>query len=79
MSALIRSTLAGLTALALLGAIGAVFWYQDMQYSLPTPRPTAWQPVAPGSPIALPRDIETLRQQHPGKPLLLHFFNPTCP
>ena len=74
-----RSILAGLTSLALLGAIGATFWYQDLQYSLPTPRPAAWKPVPTGTRIALPPDIEAVRRKNPGKPLLLHFFNPSCP
>ena len=79
MAPLTRSMLAGLTTLAILGAIGAIFWYQDIQYSLPTPRPSAWHPVAVGTRIALPPDIEALRARNPGKPLFMHFFNPSCP
>jgi len=74
-----RSILAGLTTLAIMGAIGAIFWHQDLQYSLPTPKPSAWHAVAAGTRIALPPDIEGLRGQNPGKPLFMHFFNPSCP
>jgi hypothetical protein len=74
-----RSILAGLTTLALMGAIGATFWYQDLQYSLPTPKPPAWHPVAAGTRVALPPDIEALRRENPGKAIFLHFFNPSCP
>ncbi len=74
-----RSILAGLTTVALLGAIGAIFWHQDIRYPLPTPRPSGWRPVPAGTRIALPPDIELLRRRNPGKPVFLHFFNPSCP
>ena len=79
MSPRTRTVLAGLSTLTLLGAIGAIFWYQDVRYSLPTPRPATWRPVPPGTRVALPPEIEALRAQNPGKPLFLHFFNPSCP
>jgi hypothetical protein len=75
----LRSTLAGLTALVLLTAIGGVFWLQDWRYSLPTPRPEGWRAVAVGTRVALPSEVEALRQARPGAPVLLHFFNPDCP
>lgn len=74
-----RSILAGLTTAAIMAAIGAIFWYQDLQYSLPTPRPPGWHRVEAGTRIALPPDIEALRKRHTGRPLFLHFFNPSCP
>ena len=75
----LRSTLAGLTALVLLAAIGGVFWLQDWRYSRPTPRPEGWHAVAAGTRVALPPEIEALRRARPGAPVLLHFFNPDCP
>jgi hypothetical protein len=75
----LRSTLAGLTALALLAAIGGIFWLQDWRYSLPTPRPEGWHAVPVGTQVALPREIESIRRTRPGQPVLLHFFNPDCP
>lgn len=74
-----RSTLAALTALVLLTAIGGVFWFQDWRYSLPTPRPEGWLAVPAGTRVTLPPAIETLRRARPGRPVLLHFFNPDCP
>ena len=71
--------MAGLTTLALMGMIGAIFWHQDVQYSLPTPKPPGWQRVTAGTRVALPPDIERLRHDNPGKPIFLHFFNPSCP
>jgi len=53
----LRSTLAGLTALILLSAIGGIFWVQDLRYSLPTPRPDGWRAVAAGIHVALPREV----------------------
>lgn len=74
-----RSILAGLTTVLFLGAIAGIFWFQDVQYSLPTPRPVNWHRVATGTRVALPADVESLRRSQPGKPLFLHFFNPSCP
>ena len=70
---------AGVFALTVLGAIGWVFWQQDLQYARPTPRPANWHRPANGAAIALPASIAAIRAAHPGQPLLLHFFNPDCP
>ena len=35
--------------------------------------------MAVGTRIALPPNIEALRARNPGKPLFMHFFNPSCP
>jgi hypothetical protein len=79
MSQRLRAVLAVSTSVVLLGGIGAAFWYQDIQYSRPTPRPAGVRTVAVGTAVSLPPAIETLRAAHPGKPLHLHFFNPDCP
>src|SRR5688572_14413568 len=62
----------------MLGVIG-VFWYQDWQYTLPTPKPAHWQPVAAGEKIELPAELARSLSGGGGKPMLLHFFNPGCP
>jgi hypothetical protein len=74
-----RAATAAVFALTLLGAIGWVFWQQDLQYSRPTPRPAGWHRLTVGTAIALPRAIDDLRASRRGAPILLHFFNPTCP
>jgi hypothetical protein len=50
-------------------AIGAAFWYQDWQYSLPTPKPAGLRQPSLGI------SIDTSRS----RPKLLHFYNPDCP
>lgn len=78
-------TLGRRTALTLIGATllfaaeAAVFWAQDWRYSLPTPRPAALVQAAPGTVLALPRQVNELRIAAPGKPVLLHFYNADCP
>lgn len=59
----------------LLSAVGALFWYNDWVYQLPTPIPDGYQPVHLGTPVAL-TNLPTLSKD---KPVLLHFFNPGCP
>jgi len=61
------------------GAIAWAFWQQDLQYARPTPRPAGWHRLALGTMVELPPAVERLRAGHPGRPLLLHFFNPSCP
>jgi hypothetical protein len=74
-----RSAAAGALAGVLALAIGWAFWDQDLRYARPTPPPTGWRPVAVGATVALPAAIDRLRAEQPGRPLLLHFFNPSCP
>ncbi len=64
-----------LTALFLGGAFAA-FWYQDLQYTLPTPRPPSLvQPIQGTRP-----DLGVLLlPEQSAQPELLHFFNPRCP
>jgi hypothetical protein len=52
---------------------------QDWRYDLPTPRPPALVLAAPGTILDLPREVDELRIAAPGKPVLLHFYNPDCP
>ncbi len=65
-------------ALCLLVTAGAVFWYQDARYSLPTPKPPTLATVPVGTRIILPASFK-LSSPHDSRPLLLHFFNPDCP
>lgn len=59
----------------LLSAVGALFWYNEWRYHLPTPIPTGYKPVGQGTPIKLSWPAKT----NSTKPLFLHFFNPDCP
>lgn len=60
--------------LLLFAAAGALFWYNDIVYRLPTPIPSAYHPVALGSAVELKGPLAT----HHTKPIFLHFFNPDC-
>lgn len=57
-------------------AIVGIFWYQEMQYLLPTPVPIGYKVVRPEELIQYD---SVLLPQHHEKPKLLHFFNPDCP
>jgi len=62
---------------AIFTAIAAIFWYQELQYLLPTPVPKNYQVVNPNEVIEF-KD-STLVAHAYSKPKLLHFFSPTCP
>lgn len=64
------------TLIGIFTAIVWLFWYQGMQYLLPTPIPENYQVVFPNEVIRY--DTALIPQQYP-KPKLLHFFNPDCP
>ncbi len=59
----------------LLSAVGAIFWYNEWVYHLPTPIPKNYRPVHPGKIIVLHGQLASDHTQ----PLFLHFFNPDCP
>ncbi|MDO3627622.1 redoxin family protein [Mucilaginibacter sp. BT774] len=59
----------------LFSGTGALFWYNEWRYHLPTPVPDGYKPVGQGTPVALNWPGE----MNPAKPLFLHFFNPDCP
>jgi len=69
---------AGCAAL-LLTLVIAVFWYQDWQYSLPTPRPEALKQPALGMVMSVAKVLPGAAKHDSSRPLLLHFFNPGCP
>jgi len=56
-------------------AVGALFWYNELRYHLPTPVPPNYRPVNTGVRIKLDAQLNAYR----GKPVFLHFFNPDCP
>lgn len=74
----IRTSLVGVCSLASLGLIAATFWYQDVQYSLPTPRPAGLTQVAVGTVLT---GLDHWLPAAPGdqRPILLHFYSPECP
>lgn len=61
--------------MVLLSAIGALFWYNEWVYHLPTPVPHNYKPVYPGQFISLTGPLNN----DYSKPVFLHFFNPDCP
>jgi hypothetical protein len=68
----------GLTVIliAIFCGIASIFWYQEMQYLLPTPVPKGYRVVSPSEIIQF--DSALIPQQQV-KPKLLHFFSPECP
>ena len=70
-----RNTLVLFALAGLLLVVVSIFWQQELKFLLPTPVPTAYQPVATGESI----DLHEFGIQPQHKPLLLHFFNPECP
>jgi hypothetical protein len=49
----------------LLAIVGAVFWYQDGRYSLPTPRPSALVAVDMGQRVVLPVSLDPAAKRRP--------------
>ncbi|QHT68613.1 redoxin domain-containing protein [Rhodocytophaga rosea] len=72
-----RILLASSLLVIIFGSIGAIFWYQESQYLLPTPVPRNYHPVAIGQSITT--EDQLLPYFQSGKPVFLHFFNPHCP
>jgi hypothetical protein len=59
----------------LFSAVGALFWYNELVYHLPTPIPKNYKPVGVGTIVKLGGIMDG---DH-SKPIFLHFFNPDCP
>jgi peroxiredoxin len=72
---LVKKGLVMIWLLVLISAAGALFWYNDWVYQLPTPIPENYHPVNTGKVI----ELNGLSELQPNKPVLLHFFNPDCP
>lgn len=60
---------------AMAGAIGFIFWHQEMQYWTPTPVPSNLKQVSMGDRV----DINTWIKSENDKPTFLHFYNFDCP
>ncbi len=70
-----------LTAVSLTALMLGVFWYEDWQYTQPTPRPLHLTQAKPGgllrlSEFKLPVAVADSADR---RPLFLHFYNPKCP
>lgn len=63
----------------LFAIIAAAFWYEDLRYSLPTPRPAALYQPPLGSEIPVQKWLAEAGLQASGRPVLVHFLNPDCP
>lgn len=74
-----RLVVASLAVIAALTVTAAVFWEQDLQYSLPTPVPADWTAPAIGTDVLADNEVAALRAHHRGRPLLVHSFAPSCP
>lgn len=61
--------------LLLFSAVGALFWYNDWVYQLPTPIPKDYKQVKPGTMVKLTNPLDGYHD----RPLFIHFFNPECP
>jgi hypothetical protein len=71
----LKTVLITIWLLVLSCGIGGIFWYTDWKYSLPTPIPEQYHPIAAGACVALEGKLSVPR----GKPVFIHFFNPDCP
>lgn len=78
MSAVRRLLGFGIAQLGLVAFIAGMFWYQDWQYSLPTPQPVDLYQPSLGTRLAMPATIEAALVDK-NRPALLHFVNPDCP
>ena len=63
------------TLVLIFGFIAAIFWYNEWRYSLPTPVPPNFHPIALNQKINLGDKFVPGRK----RPVFLHFFNPACP
>ncbi|WP_462266872.1 DUF6436 domain-containing protein [Mucilaginibacter sp.] len=70
-----RKIIVCLWLLFLLAGIGGIFWHYQLRYSLPTPVPAGYRPVTSGAVI----DLMPALHFNDSKPVLLHFFNASCP
>jgi peroxiredoxin len=70
-----RKLVAFICLIVLFSGIAILFWYNQLQYSLPTPVPLQYHMVN------LKEQIDLAGKFKPRKsgPVFLHFFNPDCP
>lgn len=74
---MIRIVITLMAAFVLLGCAAAAFWYQDLQYAIPTPRPPDLVQISIGKEVELANLLPITMQRN--KAQFLHFFNPSCP
>ncbi len=60
-------------------SIVGIFWYQELQYLMPTPVPVGYKVVKPEELIQFDSALIPQQPSSTAKPKLLHFFNPECP
>ena len=71
-----RLVAAAASTVTLLAIVLATFWYQDWQYSLPTPRPPDLREVPVGTIVDVARIVGPA---FAGRPVAIHVVNPDCP
>lgn len=76
MSRSLRIVVAAAASILCMGTAVAAFWYQDWQYSLPTPRPDGLSQPALGSSVDVPAILD---RPSPGRALAVHVLDPGCP
>ncbi|GAB4328920.1 MAG: hypothetical protein OHK0038_02810 [Flammeovirgaceae bacterium] len=64
-----------LFSISLLGVIAYIFWWQELQYTLPTPIPSNYKAITIESKPLIPENQDFSFN----KPVFIHFFNPDCP
>lgn len=74
-----KNLVVALTSCTMLVGVVLVFWYEDMRYSLPTPKPKGLQQKPLGETIVIPASISAFLKSSEEDIVLLHFFNPDCP
>jgi uncharacterized protein DUF6436 len=62
--------------LTLFSVVAAAFWFQDLRYSLPAPRPKNWKAPAMGASPRLPAQFSASTD---GRPIAFNFYNSACP
>lgn len=72
---MIRYLVGSSLMLIILMGIGLVFWYQQIQFLIPTPQPLDHQTVALGDTV----NLSFLKGDTVQRPVFLHFYNPDCP
>ena len=70
-----KKTLVIIWLVLIFSGVGALFWYTDLVYHLPTPIPGNYKLVNTGAVIPLGPALNSYQ----GKPVFLHFFSPDCP
>jgi hypothetical protein len=71
-----RAVVAAAASVLCLGTALAAFWYQDWQYSLPTPRPDGLQQPDLGARVDV---AAILGAAYAGRPVAVHVVDPDCP